>query len=67
MKTGIQGECDSLFFYQLLLSICDPKKSDIALDSLKGFFAYIPPTGMINLYACKFGMDGTYGEVYFGL
>jgi hypothetical protein len=22
---------------------------------------------MINLYACKFGMDGTYGEVYFGL
>jgi hypothetical protein len=61
-KTGIQGECDSLFFYQLLLPICDSKKNYITGDSQKGFFANISP--MINLYTCKFGMDGTYGKVF---
>jgi hypothetical protein len=52
---------DALFFYQLLLPICDPQNSGIEDDGRMGFFHKV--TKYTNIYGAScFGMDGTYGH-----
>ena len=54
-------EKDALFFYQLLLPICDPSKSDIEGDPRKGF--YVPTSRFTNLYAIDVKQrDGLYSN-----
>ena len=47
---------DALFFYQLLLPICNPKKSGIANDPRMAFYSDV--TNFSNLYACSIGLLG---------
>ena len=47
---------DALFFYQLLLPICSPKKSGIPNDPRTPF--YSEATNFTNLYACTIGLLG---------
>ena len=59
-KERMRG-CDALFFYQLLLPICDPMKSGIACDPRKPF--YTENSKYTNGYAfSELGLDGTYGH-----
>ena len=47
---------DALFFYQLLLPICNPKKSGIPNDPRHAFYSNV--TNYSNLYACSIGLIG---------
>ena len=47
---------DALFFYQLLLPICNPKKSGIPSDPRVAFYSDV--TNYSNLYACDIGLFG---------
>ena len=49
---------DALFFYQLLLPMCNPKKSGIPRDEWKSFFSKVEE--LTNLYAYKIGLGGSY-------
>jgi hypothetical protein len=51
MKTRIRGACDSFFFYQLLLPITPRSVTSLA-------------TAKRVANACKFGMEATYGVVF---
>ena len=51
---------DALFFYQLLLPICDPKRSDIDNDPRKPFYSQVE--SFSNLYAYSIGLGGSYGH-----
>lgn len=54
-------EGDALFFYQLLLPICDPKRSGIKDDPRKAFYSDV--TSFTNAYACDEGfISGQYGH-----
>jgi len=56
-------ECDALFFYQLLLPICDPSKSGVAGDPHRPF--YIPVSNFTNRYAyAVWQLDGNYGHKF---
>ena len=48
---------DALFFYQLLLPICDPSKSGIPNDPRSPFYSEV--TNFTNLYACSIGLFGS--------
>jgi hypothetical protein len=52
--------CDALFFYQLLLPICDPTKSGIDADPRKAFYSKVE--GFTNSYAYSIGLGGSYGH-----
>ena len=47
---------DALFFYQLLLPICDPKKSGVPKDPRLPFYSDV--VNHSNLYACSLGLIG---------
>ena len=47
---------DSLFFYQLLFPICNPKKSGIPGDPRQAYYSEV--TNFSNLYACSLGLIG---------
>jgi hypothetical protein len=51
---------DALFFYQLLLPICDPTKSGIKGDPRKAFYSKVE--GFTNSYAYSIGLGGAYGH-----
>lgn len=51
---------DALFFFQLILPICDPKNSGIPLDPRKGFYSDI--THLSNLYKHQKKIGSTYGH-----
>ena len=51
---------DALFFYQLLLPICDPKRSGIDGDPREGF--YSEAERFSNVYAATLGLGGSYGH-----
>jgi hypothetical protein len=51
---------DALFFYQLLLPICDPTKSGIDDDPRKAFYSKVE--GFTNSYAYSIGLGGSYGH-----
>jgi hypothetical protein len=53
---------DALFFYQLLLPICDPKRSDIDNDPRKPFYSQVE--SFSNLYAYSIGLGGSYGHKF---
>lgn len=56
-------DCDALFFYQLLLPICDPKKSGIPGDPRKPFYSEV--CKFSNTYACEQGLfSGQYGHAF---
>jgi hypothetical protein len=57
MKTG-----DALFFYQLLLPICDPKRSGIRGDARKPFYSEVERFS--NIYAFSIGLGGSYGHTF---
>ena len=47
---------DALFFYQLLLPICDPRKSGVKNDPRTSFYSEV--TNYSNFYACQIGLLG---------
>ena len=51
---------DALFFYQLILPICDPSQSGIPDDPRKGFYSNI--THLSNLYKHQQKIGSTYGH-----
>jgi hypothetical protein len=53
---------DALFFYQLLLPICDPKRSDIVDDPRKPFYCQVESYS--NSYAYSIGLGGSYGHKF---
>ena len=54
---------DVLFFYHLLLSICNPKKSGVPKDPIIAF--YLNVTNYSNLYACSIGViDAQYSHTF---
>jgi hypothetical protein len=53
---------DSLFFYQLQLPMCDPKKSGIDSDPQKDFYSKIDKFS--NLYAVEIGMGDAYSHKF---
>ena len=53
---------DPLFFLQLLLPICDPKKSGIPDDKRMPYFTQVER--FTNLYACGSGKGGGYGHSF---
>ena len=52
--------CDALFFYQLLLPICDPAKSGIKDDPRSGFYTDVYQFS--NLYKHQVGIGNGYGH-----
>ena len=54
------GNPDALFFYQLLLPMCDPQQSGIENDPRKGFYTDV--TRYSNLYKHQMGIGSTYGH-----
>jgi hypothetical protein len=52
--------CDALFFYQLLLPMCDPTKSGITNDPRKAFYSRVET--FTNWYAYSIGLGGSYGH-----
>ena len=57
MTTG-----DALFFHQLLLPICDPKRSGIKEDNRKPFYSEVER--LSNIYAFSIGLGGSYGHAF---
>jgi hypothetical protein len=57
MTTG-----DALFFHQLLLPICDPKRSGIQDDPRKPFYSEVERFS--NIYAFGIGLGGSYGHTF---
>jgi hypothetical protein len=55
-------DCDALFFYQLLLPMCEPAKSGINADPRKAF--YSKAEGSTNSYAYSIGLGGSYGHKF---
>ena len=56
-------ECDALFFHQLLLPICDPKKSGIEDDPRKGYYDAVETFS--NTYAFgELKMGNSYGHIF---
>ena len=54
-------EVDALFFYQLLLPICTPQKSDVDGDWRRGYYEEV--TKLTSLYALLNELDtGAYGH-----
>jgi hypothetical protein len=53
---------DTLFFYQLLLPMCDPAQSGIHGDPHKAFYSKVE--GFTNLYAYYIGLGGLYGHKF---
>jgi hypothetical protein len=53
---------DALFFCQLLLPICDPKRSDIVNDPWKPFYSQVK--SFSNLHAYLIGLGGLYGHKF---
>ena len=64
LRMGLTTErmttCDALFFYQLLLPMCDPTKSGITADPRKAFYSKVE--GFTNSYAYSIGLGGSYGH-----
>lgn len=59
--TGARMEkCDALFFYQLILPICDPERSGIDNDPRKAFYSEVEKC--TTVYAADLGLFGSYGH-----
>jgi hypothetical protein len=56
----VQG--DVMFFYQLLLPMCDPKMSGINADLRKAFYSKLKTFS--NLYDIQIGCGGSYGNSF---
>ena len=56
-KKGIETN-GFLFFYQLILSICDKEKSGINGDKRISYYAKVEEWS--NMYAHQFGLEGSY-------
>ena len=57
---GPDGMPDALFFFQLLLPMCDTSKSGISNDPRKNFYCDV--TRFSNLYKYQNGIGSTYGH-----
>ena len=62
MKKKVMDEKDCLFFYQLILPICDPSLSGVADDPRKSFYTEVERFS--NLYAAQIGLGGSYGHEF---
>ena len=57
MKTN-----DFLFFYQLILPICDTEKSGVKKDGRLSYYSKVEERS--NLYAYQIGLGGSYGHEF---
>ena len=57
MKTN-----DFLFFYQLILPICDTEKSGVKKDGRLSYYSKVEEWS--NLYAYQIGLGGSYGHEF---
>ena len=55
-------ELDALFFFQLLLPICDVNRSGVDDDKRMPFYSKMEEWS--NIYAMQLGLGGTYGHKY---
>ena len=62
LTTAQMIEGDALFFYQLLLPICDPKRSVIQGDYRQPFCSEVKR--FTNLYVYVIGLVGLYGHKF---
>jgi len=62
MSKKIMETNDCLYFYQLLLPICDTSKSCIEDDPWSSY--YNNTEEWSNIYAVKIGLGGTYGNLF---
>ena len=58
---GPDGLPDALFFFQLILPICDPKHSGIPTDPRKPFYSEV--VKFTNLYKYQSGIGSIYGHM----
>ena len=54
------GNCDALFFFQLVLPMCDPSKSGLRNDPRMGYYNKV--LNFSNLYKYQSGAGSTYGH-----
>jgi len=54
------GNCDALFFLQLILPMCDPAKSGLRNDPRMGYYNQV--LNFSNLYKYQSGAGSTYGH-----
>ena len=57
---GVDRLPDALFFFQLLLPMCDPTQSGVLSDPRKGYYHKV--TRFSNLYKYQAGIGTTYGH-----
>ena len=62
LTSNIMKTNDFLFFLQLILPICDTKKSGIANDGRLSYYAKVEEWS--NLYAFQIGLGGSYGHEF---
>ena len=67
LKKGLTAErvtdCDAPFFHQLLLPVCNPKKSGIKNDPRKGYYDIVE--NLSNAYAFgELKMGASYGHAF---
>ena len=62
MKRKILETNDFLFFYQLILPICNTEKSGIRGDERLSYYAKVEEWS--NLYAYQIGLGGSYGHEF---
>ena len=55
-------DCDALFFHQLLLPMCNPRRSGIDGDPRLPFYSNVEIYS--NLYALQIGLGGSYGHSF---
>jgi hypothetical protein len=55
-------EQDALFFYQLLLPLCDTRRSGITNDKRMSFYSEVE--SFSNAYALSIGLGGSYGHTF---
>ena len=62
MCKRVLDEKNFLFFYQLVLPICDTERSGIKDDVILPYYSQVEKWS--NLYAYQLGLGGSYGHEY---
>ena len=62
MNTDVLNHNDCLFFYQLLLPICNVEESGVEDDPRMLYYSEVENCS--NLYAIQIGLGGSYGHSF---
>ena len=62
LKSSTMKTNDFLFFYQLILPICNTQRSGIRNDGRLSYYSKVEEWS--NLYACQIGLGGSYGHEF---